>query len=229
MSRPAKQATALLIVSILLAFVLLGTFAWNIGAAMAADVPQPVPQEAKAHQRLLTRIAYRHWGLGAPVALFAAQIHQESSWRGDAKSRYADGWAQFTPATADWIVTLYPEALGDQAAPYSAPWAFTAMVLYDKRLFQRVKPWYARDVTECDSWAMALSQYNGGPGWLARDRRLTEASGDDPDKWFGHVEFYSKRADWALKENRGYPRRILLKLEPLYLDAGWPGAGACSC
>nr|WP_330359756.1 transglycosylase SLT domain-containing protein [Solemya pervernicosa gill symbiont] len=185
-----------------------------------------IPSKANAYKRDLIRIAHTHVGLDAPIARYAAQIHQESTWRSDAQSQYADGLAQFTPSTAKWIAEIYPDHL-EGAAPFSPRWAMTALVIYDRHLLNRVKPWHARDVTECDRWAMTLSAYNGGPGWLRRDRRLAAAAGDDPDRWFGHVEHHTNRAAWAELENRHYPVRILHQLEPRYLQAGWPGVKAC--
>lgn len=71
---------------------------------------------------------------------------------------------------------------------------------------------------------MTLSAYNGGLGWVNRDKRLVP----NPEAWFCGVETKSNRADWAFKENRNYPRRILLELEPLYVGDNWPGATVCA-
>lgn len=185
-----------------------------------------VPAAAVHYQRDLTRIVQQEWGLAGSVAVHAAQIHQESGWRTHVASHAgAQGLAQFLPATADWIAALYPD-LG-QAAPYSPGWAMRALVRYNRHILQRVKPWHARDVPQCDRWAFTLSGYNGGPGWIERDRRLAEARGRDPDRWWGHVEHTSARAHWAYRENRAYPRRILLELEPRYRAAGWHGEALC--
>ncbi|MCH8500168.1 MAG: transglycosylase SLT domain-containing protein [Marinobacter sp.] len=200
-------------------------FALGCVVAVAPVEAGVIPPAAQQHQRELTRLARQEFGMSAPVALFAAQIHQESSWRTHARSPYAEGLAQFTPDTATWISEIYPD-LG-AAAPYSPGWAIRAMLRYNRHLLSRVKPWYARDVPACDRWAFALSAYNGGPGWLPRDRRLAEAAGADPDRWWGHVEYHTARADWARRENRHYPHRILFELEPRYRTAGWAGAAPC--
>lgn len=185
-----------------------------------------VPARASVHQRELTRIAQQEFGLNAPVALFAAQIHQESSWRADARSPHAAGLAQFTLPTADWISRRYPE-LGE-ATPFAPGWAMRAMVRYDRHIKQRVKPWHARDIPDCDRWAMTLSGYNGGPGWISRDRRVTEAAGLDPDRWWQHTEHHSPRASWAFSENRQYVQRVLVELEIRYINAGWQGRRTCA-
>ncbi|MCK9468185.1 MAG: transglycosylase SLT domain-containing protein [Porticoccaceae bacterium] len=203
----------------------------------------PIPSTAQQYQRELTRIVQQEWGLGGPVALHAAQIHQESGWRAGVDSRVgAQGLAQFMPGTSAWISEIYPD-LGS-AAPYSPGWAMRAMARYNKHIHSRIHPhgdapnrrassWRAGipsvhgHISTCDHWAMVLSGYNGGPGWLSRDRRLAAEHGADPDRWFGHVEYHTRRADWAKRENRYYPQRILHELEPRYLRAGWRGRPTC--
>lgn len=178
---------------------------------VAVGAGEYIPRDAYKYQRDLIRNARVVWGLDAPVATFAAQIHQESLWRPDARSPFAAGLAQFTPSTATWIAGVYPESLG-AAQPYSPAWALRALVTYDKHLWDRTS-----GADSCERFAFTLSAYNGGAGWVARDKRLTASSGSDPSRWFGHVEkFNAGRAGWAFKENRGYPSRILLKLQPLY-------------
>jgi hypothetical protein len=97
-----------------------------------------VPAQANIYRAQLTREARAAWGLEAPVVLFAAQIHQESGWREDARSPVgALGLAQFMPGTAAWIAQLYPANLGD-AAPLDARWALRALVTYDLWLWERL-------------------------------------------------------------------------------------------
>lgn len=204
-----------------------------IAACALVAAAEPIPSAARAYQHELHRLAYQEFGLDAPVALFAAQVHQESSWRSNARSPYADGLTQFTPATADWIAQIYPD-LGE-AAPFSPGWAMRAMLRYDRHIHARIHRWagdeaapaVAGELPACERWAMTLSGYNGGPGWVSRDRRLAAAQGADPDLWWGHVERHTARAQWAAAENRGYPRRILLDLEPHYRDAGFRGPATC--
>ncbi|WP_018653017.1 transglycosylase SLT domain-containing protein, partial [Actinobacillus capsulatus] len=100
-------------------------------------VVQAAPQAAKPYQRELTRNSHAIWGLKAPIALFAAQIHQESQWNVTALSHVgAQGLAQFIPQTADWIANLYPELANNQ--PYNPSWALRALVRYDYWLYQRI-------------------------------------------------------------------------------------------
>ncbi|WP_244215109.1 transglycosylase SLT domain-containing protein [Pseudomonas sichuanensis] len=181
-----------------------------------------VPQEAARYKRELTRIVGQEWGLGGPVALHAAQIHQESGWRAGVSSPAgAQGLAQFMPDTASWMAQAYPD-LG-QAAPYSPGWAMRAMARYNRWNWQRL----ANTADGCNRWSMALSAYNGGLGWVQRDQRLAKAAGADPRTWWGSVERYTNRADWARRENRQYVSRIMYTHTPLYIEAGWPGGSPC--
>lgn len=194
----------------------------NVSAACAAEPPRA----ALEYRRDLTREARAVFGLSAPVPVFAAQIHQESAWRPRAESPYAQGLAQFVPSTAEWISEIYP-SLGP-ADVWNPQWAIRAMVRYDRHLLEH----YGSDgVTACDQWAFTLSSYNGGAGWVQRDRRQCRTAARcpacDPTRWFGHVADTPdpRRADWAVKENRGYPQRILLRHQPRYRH--WGPTVAC--
>jgi len=179
-----------------------------------------VPPEAVKYQRLLTREARALAGLDAPVAMFAGQIEQESAWRPRASSAFAQGLAEFTPATAAWISGVYPKELGG-ADVYNPEWAVRALVLYDTRLYHETQA-----DADCDHWAKALSAYNGGVGWVLRDEKLCDAAfGCDQALWFGNVERYTARSKAAAVENRGYPRRILLRNQ--YHYATWGVTVSC--
>lgn len=208
---------------ILAAIVALFTATCSAHAAAQAPASQRVviPEASARYRMMLEREASARFGLGAPVARFAAQIHKESTWRPNAQSPFAQGLTQFTPATAEWIAALFPRELSP-ADVWDPAWSIRAMVVYNAWLYARVT-----GATECDRWAKTLSAYNGGLGWVRRDERLAAARGADPARWFGHVELHTARAEWAATENRGYPRRILLVLEPAYIRAGWPGVASC--
>ncbi|WP_426111284.1 transglycosylase SLT domain-containing protein [Pseudomonas sp. DSP3-2-2] len=182
-----------------------------------------IPTEADQYRRSLTRIAQAEWGLDAPVAMFAAQVHQESRWRLDARSPVgAQGLGQVMPSTATWLAEIFPVTLG-KVEPESASWSLMALISYDRWLADRIT---ARDA--CEQSAMVLSSYNGGLGWLIRDRRLASAKGADSLVWFNSIErFNAGRSPAAFRENRQYPQLILKRWERLYIDAGW-GTGACS-
>lgn len=207
---PARQLRALIVVVLVLCF-----------ACTATTQAASIPREAQAHRSVLVRAARLEWGLGAPVATFAAQVQQESEWKPDAVSPVgAQGLAQFMPSTARWLPTVIPDT--GQPAPFNPAWALRAMVAYDLWLHQRM-----RAATPCDRMAMTLAAYNGGLGWVQRDTRLAATRGRNPAAWWGNVEAVNAgRSANAFRENRGYPRRILLTLESVYEAAGW-GGGSC--
>lgn len=194
-----------------------------LGACHPVFAADAIPSAAEQHRRLLVRAAHAEWGLDAPVATLAGQVHQESRWRSQARSPAgAQGIAQFMPATADWMAELYPNSLGP-AQPYNPGWALRAMVAYDRWLYTRNQA-----SSDCDRWAFALSAYNGGLGWVNRDRVLASAKGADKLAWFDSVERHNAgRSAANFRENRHYPRAILLRWEPMYAAAGW-GSGVCA-
>lgn len=192
-----------------------------LAAAPARAAEITIPRAAHEYKQLLIRSAHAFWGLDAPVAALAAQVHAESLWRPGAVSAVgARGMAQFMPKTADWIAGLYPHLA--ENAPHNPAWALRALVTYDRYLWDRVS---AAD--GCQRMAKTLAAYNGGLGWLRRDENLARQKGLDQKLCFGGTDAVNAgRSRAAKKENRDYPRRILLELEPGYQAAGF-GGGAC--
>lgn len=176
---------------------------------------QSIPPQAQRYKLTLKREAHQVWGLDAPVASFAAQVHQESRWRADAHSTVgAQGLAQFMPATANWIGGLYP-SLADRA-PSNPTWALRALVTYDRWLYERVS---AED--ECEHFAFVLSAYNGGLGWVKKRQGLSSR----PGICLGVTCAINPGVTAASqRENEQYPLVILRTFEPIY--ALW-GPGAC--
>ena len=196
--------------------VLLALF--YIAWATASHAAQP-PRASLQYRNDLIRTVRYVWGFNGPVAVHAAQIHQESGWRPGVCSPFACGLTQFTPSTANWIEEVYPRELANGDV-FNAGWAMRAQARYNKHIYDfDVHP---PTFTECDKWAFVLSSYNGGPGNMRRDRALTARLGGDSSRWWNHVENHSNRAAWAFTENRGYPRNILLRWHELYRNWG-PG------
>ncbi len=175
-----------------------------------------VPTDAARYRLTLTREARAVWGLNAPVASFAAQIHQESRWNPEATSPVgAQGLAQFMPSTATWISGLYP-SLADRA-PRNPTWAIRALVTYDAQLFTQVR----QAVDDCQRFAFALSAYNGGIGWVHR----RQAKATQPGICFDQACVINPGVTpSAQAENQAYPRHILLRHQAIY--SSW-GEGIC--
>lgn len=215
------------------AFMLAGCVLLLLASQAQAQSPLALPAPARASARIHVPDAsalYRHyvtqaagdvWGIDAPVARLAAQIHQESAWDPHARSGVgAEGLAQFMPATGRWLATLFPE-IGTYD-PWDPRWSARAAARYDAWLVAR-----NRGGTPCDTWAFALSAYNGGEVRLHREQAIADKAGSNAATWFGNVARYRARGPSAWAENRAYVRRILTVLEPAYIAAGWPGEAAC--
>ena len=176
-----------------------------------------VPRAAEQYRIPLIAAAAKHLGPNAPIASLAGQLHQESGWRTDAKSRFANGLAQFTPETAASLARQVPSLRPPR--PWEASWSLEAFAWLMADELRRFKP--GRSTTSAG--LMAASSYNGGPTMLAREIAQCRADpGCDPARWFGHVEGKNARAGWAWTENRDYIVRILVRGE-VYRQAGWGG------
>lgn len=176
-----------------------------------------VPATCVQYQLSMAKALANRAGPNAPLALFAAQMLQESSCNSQAKSSAgALGLTQFMPDTANWIATIDNSL--QPAEPLNAEWAIRAQIAYMYWLAHRTS-----GLTECDTMSFALSSYNGGEGWLHRDQRATQAAGANPAIWFGAVELHAdtRRHPGMVAENRGYPQRIVFKLQPLFVAADW--------
>lgn len=187
-------------------------------AAPSASAQGPGLQphrEALQHKATLRRNAQMLWGLDAPVATFAAQIHQESRWRLDARSPVgALGLAQFMPTTAAWMGQIDPELRGP--APLNPTWALRAVVSYDRWLWQRIKA-----DSPCERMAYTLAAYNGGLGWVYKRQGLSA----NPGQCLAlSCEINPGISPASQRENAHYPVVILQRLEPLYET--W-GPGSC--
>ena len=211
-----------------MALEIMGTaFLWGAGLllalllfsnlAHASDVT--IPRAAQQYRATLVRAAHATWGLDAPVSVFAAQVHTESWWRNNTVSHVgAQGLAQFMPSTAKWLPSVAPET--GKPAPFNPGWSLRALCVYDKWLWDRVA-----GHTDFERMAFTLSAYNGGLGWVNRDRKKARNLGLDARVWFNAVENVNAgRSVAAFRENRNYPRLILQERQYAYIKAGWgPG------
>lgn len=197
--------------------------------ALLPALPAGIPSEALKYRSRIIREVHYHWGLGQKVSLFFAQIHQESRFRAEARSRHASGLGQFTPPTATDAQSLFPADLKELCrsrggCPLDPAWAIRALVLWDLKLYR------ARDFAQGDErFAFMLADYNGGPGWINRERGYCQQSGEcRPDVYFREVQRAcgksspAPRIPDACRENNHYPEVIIRTWRPLY-DRWLPG------
>lgn len=174
-----------------------------------------VPREAMQYKRFAVATYRQVYGAQAPIAMLAAQIHQESAWNCNARSRVgAEGCAQFLKSTAKWISSVYPQ-LG-AANPFDYRWSIRAQALFMKRLEDQ----NTAD-SDCDDAAFALAAYNGGRGHILREKQLAREAGDPPNTWWNSVEKHCDRSPANCRENREYPKRIIHEHQSLYRH--WQG------
>ena len=138
---------------------------------------------------------YRTWFLG--------QITQESRWNTNAVSPAgAMGIAQFMQGTAKLMEKAYGNQLRGLGGPYDPRWAFRAFLLLMRENVLAFKHAPER-ITR---YRYAASAYNGGPGYLRRERN---AAGG---KWqWEEVRSFCRRFRSAAscKENIDYPEHAL--------------------
>lgn len=182
---------------------------------LAASAHAQVPPEAARYRAELTRAAHSQWGLDAPVAALAAQVHQESGWNPLAVSRVgAAGLAQFMPATARWWCQR--EGVGPAAClPTNPAWALRALVGFDKYLFDRAPARF----NPRDRMHVALRAYNGGLGHWQAEAKASGVPQPTVDQVAAACGKASRHASHC-SENLGYPARILGILQPRYATWG---------
>lgn len=194
-------------------FALTLTFLGCLLACPSPALAQEVSRAAATYKLDLTRQAVRvfgrEWqGAAAPIPLLAAQVQQESGWNPRICSRFACGLTQFTPATAAHMQSRFASELGapEGDVRLNAGWAIRAQARYMHDLSVSFKP---ATISRCDRLRFGLSAYNGGAGWVARDRALATARGLDSTKYESVVGLNAGRAQWAIAENRQYVDRII--------------------
>ncbi|WP_250961254.1 transglycosylase SLT domain-containing protein [Serpentinimonas maccroryi] len=211
-SRALDTAWDVALRALAMAWAIVGLWALVLALSAPAQA-QPIPAAAHQYRAELVRAAHTQWGLHAPIAMLAAQVHQESAWRPEAVSRVgAQGLAQFMPATATWWCQQRGISAAD-CLPHNPAWALRAMVGYNLWLHQRTPAQHSHFDR---IWAM-LRAYNGGLGHWQAERRLASADTRQAiDAACGRARRHSSHCP----ENLGYPARILLHLQPRYRSWG---------
>ena len=117
-----------------------------------------IPKKARPYVGLLITISRN-------ASREAALTEQESAWDIFAKSPYAKGLRQFTPATGKWMARTHCKHLGSYQ-PYNANWSLRCGVIYSELLQKNneYKGGY------CFNRKVAEQEYNGG-GWVVKELR----------------------------------------------------------
>lgn len=191
-------------------------------AVLAPPAAAQVPPAAWAWRAELAESAYERFGPGAPVATLAAQVHQESGWRANAVSHAgAQGLTQFMPGTARDMAERFARDCAP-ANPFDPVWALRCRDHYLHSLMRGLRP-MGSGLDECARWTFALRAYNGGAGWVQRDRRAAQQAQANPDSPEEVARFNAGRSPANFRENVEYAPRIY-RLQPRY--AGW-GRAVC--
>lgn len=191
-------------------------------AVLAPPAAAQVPPAAWAWRAELAESAYERFGPGAPVATLAAQVHQESAWRPNAVSHAgAQGLTQFMPGTARDMAERFGRDCAP-ANPFDPVWALRCRDHYLHSLMRALRP-MGSGLDECARWTFALRAYNGGAGWVQRDRRAAQQAQADPDSPDEVARFNAGRSVANFRENVEYAPRIY-RLQPRYV--GW-GRAVC--
>ena len=187
--------------------------------AISADASGIISKRCKALIPEFQR-AYKNHPI--PAAALASQVVQESSCKRLAKSHAgAVGLTQFTKPTLDHMAAKHR---------ITCNWR-------EVRCALRLQTAYMKDLwllspakhmkKPCDRWAVAATAYNGGRGWSLRDYRRAKREGGDYRAYWKEKDGFEayhdqRRADWAIRENEGYPRHILRR-QVGFQRLGWMG------
>lgn len=186
-----------------------------------------VPVGAELHRTEMVRSALRVFGPDAAIADLAGQIHTESLWRCDARSRVgAQGCAQFMPLTAEDMARRFPAECAP-ANPFSPSWAFACRDRYMQSLLTATRSMTAEPLSDCELWWFGFKDYNGGGKWTRLQRAAAKAFLLDPNDPRVIEVFTVGRRTWSNHiENMQYPVRIFRRAHD-YHAAGWGRTLAC--
>jgi soluble lytic murein transglycosylase-like protein len=145
--------------------------------------------------------------------LIAGQIHQESKWNKEAVSRSgAGGLLQVMPATARDIAISCQIPGFDRFNPQHA---LKGGICYDAQ----VRKWVGTFSSRTDQNMAMLAAYNGGAGYIIKQRRAAVAAGLDKGVWKNVVKWCGLyRSRPSCDENNGYAPSIM-KWQKLYFSS----------
>ena len=206
-------ARVMVYVAVLIAMAVIATviFRGQAFGATVYDRARPMlPILVEEHQRIWPE---------SDIAIIAEQINHESAWKENATRVETSGVVsyglfQVLDATLIEMQTRHKMLAGARPVQMlQARWGIRAGLLYDKDMWKLCG--FSRDgCSSChgndrNRWAFTLASYNGGFGWIQRDRKMTAEKGRDGNVWFRNVELFSKRSKQFFEINRRYPREIL--------------------
>lgn len=170
-----------------------------------------IPQRSLQYIPILVEEHSRIWPT-SDICVIAEQITHESAWKTTATRKEKSGvisygLLQVLDRTMAEMQTKHQILMGlEPVQMLQARWGLRAGILYDKDMWKLV--YFAKN--PIDRYAFMLASYNGGYGWVQRDRKLTVEKGYNRDLWFNNVELFSTRSQWAFGINRKYVSSILL-------------------
>lgn len=222
-----KLIGSLLIIYILIIVFLTLTFVVRDSFSSSQLDQGRIPANCERWKRDTIRIAQHEMGLNAPSSLIGSIILKESSCNENAhNARFgATGLGQFIPNTVTHVRQLSRELRNFN--PRDGRQSIQAIIVYlewSKNTVASRRPVN----TQCDRVAFGLSAYNGGAGWVNRDRTICNSvAGCDPGAWFSNTEQHSRRNRGAFRENRDYVSTIINQFTPLFINSGWGGPPIC--
>lgn len=197
-------ARTALLIAILLGLILLA------GMLLPGTSFGQIPPRAYQYLPVLIEEHQAVWP-ESDLTIIARQIQQESNWKVTATRRESSGATsygamQVLETTWGEIKTKHPTLLdGDPVRMLQARWGFRAGLLYDRMMWE--SSGFAETIL--DRYCFMLASYNGGQGWVKRDRELASVAGKNKNVWFGNVELHSHRAESNFDINRRYVREIM--------------------
>jgi hypothetical protein len=206
----------------------------NTKEVIVEPEPEPEPEiveveptnylNCKPYYLLVTKANRYYWGTDDYIAASMAQMFTESACNRYAESHAgAQGLNQFMPNTGKHLEEFAKCGIGVDYDPFHLKWITYAGVCYNKFLYESNTTFQAG----CERYASAMSAYNGGNRWVSR--KQNKCKGDcDKSLWFGHVEYMpTVRTKANERENRNYPRKVLIKFTPKFIEAGYRGIDLC--
>ena len=160
------------------------------------------PKRAQKYEEV-AKWAYTRCGVSPKYrSWLGSQIEAESAYNPQARSIYARGLAQNTPENEEDLLRRYPE-LRKYANKLDPRWQLLGQCLMMKRLMENLTGSEYKD-----DFRISARSYNGGVGWIIKERRLARKNSQDPNDYDVLVPLCSEFRGTHCKENLAYSPRI---------------------